>query len=116
MIYNHYITEEDEVLILMDAEIYDRTTFHELFHQYLIAIEPYGGILIFDGSVSEAVVGDYRPRTTLFILKWNSSEAFYRWQNSSQNFRKKQDFQECSDLKMTLVAQNKKNQFQPISR
>lgn len=108
MTYDHHIAHEDEVLILMDAEIYDRTVFYSIFNPYIESIDAFGGTLIFDGSISQSILGDYRPRTTLFILKWSSSKLFFKWWNSSQNFRAKQNFQDCSDLKVTLVRQNKK--------
>jgi len=107
--YTHYISQGNEVLIFMDAEIYQRDHFYSLFSNYLKSIANFEGKLIFDGSFSESLMGDYRPRTTLFIFKWASSDLFYRWWNSSQNYRYKQDFMEFSDLKVTLVTQNEKN-------
>lgn len=107
--YNHFIADEKEVLVFVDAEIYHREEFFEIFSIYIKTISGFEGCLIFDGSFSESVMGDYRPRTTLFILKWPSTELFYRWWNSSQNYRMKQDLMESSDLKITLIAQNPKN-------
>ncbi len=107
--YNYFIADEKEVLIFVDAEIYHREQFFEVFSGYLKAISGFDGHLVFDGSFSESLIGDYRPRTTLFIFKWPTAELFYRWWNSSQNYRLKQDLMEFSDLKITLVAQNPKN-------
>lgn len=107
--YNRFIAEDKEVLIFVDAEIYHREQFFEDFSNYVKIIAGFEGYLIFDGSFSESIMGDFRPRTTLFIFKWPSAELFYRWWNSSQNYRLKQDLVDSSDLKITLVAQNQKN-------
>ena len=107
--YNRFIADEKEVLVFVDAEIYQREQFFEVFSNYVKVVAGFEGYLVFDGSFSESIMGDFRPRTTLFIFKWPSIELFYRWWNSSQNFRLKQDLIDSSDLKITLVSQNSKN-------
>lgn len=107
--YNHYIAKEKEALILIDAEIYERNMFFETFHQYLKGVSSAQGSLIFDGSISESIIGDYRPRSYLFILKWPNMDLFNHWWNSSQNYRLTKSLNEYADLKVTTIEQNNMN-------
>lgn len=104
--YKHYIAREKEILVLIDAEVYERNKFFEVFNQYLKGITTAKGALIFDGSISESIVGDYRPRSFLFILKWPNTESFSHWWNSSQNYRLTESLNEHADLKITTIEQN----------
>ncbi len=104
--FKDYITREKELLVLIDVEVYERNLFFEIFNQFLIGASKTNGSLIFDGSVSESILGDYRPRTFLFILKWPNNESFNHWWNSSQNFRLTESLKEYADLKVTTIEQN----------
>lgn len=104
--FKDYIAREKELLVLIDAEVYERNLFFEIFNQFLKEALTSKGILIFDGTASESIVGDYRPRSFLFILKWPNMESFNHWWDSSQNYRLTQSLNEYADLKITTIEQN----------
>lgn len=104
--YKNYIAQENEVLVFFDVEIYNRELFYNSMKTYLESVINFEGQLIFDGSFSQIMIGDSRPRTILFIFKWRTVDLFQRWWNSSQNFRLKQNLADYSDLKVTMIVQN----------
>ncbi len=99
----HFITENGQIIVLFDAEVYNRELFINYIQECQKSIERYGGIFVFEGFSSNSIIGDYRPRTVLYISKWESIESFNKWWNCPENTRLKNLQKECSDIKVTSV-------------
>lgn len=92
-----------KVLIVIDAEVYDRLKFRNYIEKCIQQTKNLGGELVFEGMAPEIIEGDWKPRNTFLVMKWESEELFHKWWISAEHRALRHEQKEISDLKVVKI-------------
>ncbi len=91
------------ILTLIDAEVYERANFKNYFIKCNEQISNIGGEFIFEGMAPKIIEGDWKPRNTFFIMKWESEEQFNKWWISAEHRALRYEHKDAFDLKVAQI-------------
>ncbi len=91
------------ILVLIDAEVYERQKFKIYIDKCREQILNIGGAFIFEGIAPEIIESDWKPRNTFLIMKWESEDQFRKWWISAEHRALRYEQKEASDLKVAKI-------------
>lgn len=95
--------KQNAVLVLIDAEVYDRIVFRNYIQKCQELISKVGGEFVFEGIAPEIIEGDWKPRNTFLMMQWESAEQFKKWWISAEHRALRYEQKEASDFKVVQI-------------